>query len=139
MSIITVCHVGSKLLSHGSKDVLLTLLKPGFHMIATIATIAAQRSLRSLRAYGNRHSAIFAIVATVIAEMEKFLSLRSLRSTVATIAECMFPYARKDRSDRCDHMETRLKASFEDSEDADVRICGGLFFKVSYIILNTDY
>ena len=92
----------------------MTTEKPGFHMITTIATIAAQRSqrLRSLRAYGNIHSAIFAIVATVIAEIEKFLSLRSLRSTVATIAkiaECMFPYARKDRSDRCDHMETRLK------------------------------
>ena len=29
-------------------------------------------------------------------------------ATIAKIAECMFPYARKDRSDRCDHMETRL-------------------------------
>ena len=49
--------------------------------------------------------------STTIAEVEKFLSLRSLRfrvATIAKIAECMFPYARKDRSDRCDHMETRL-------------------------------
>ena len=27
-------------------------------------------------------------------------------TTIAKIAECMVPYARKDRSDRCDHMET---------------------------------
>ena len=42
--------------------------------------------------------------STIITEIEKFLSLQSLRSRVATIAkiaECMFPYARKDRSDRC--------------------------------------
>ena len=84
------------------QDRILVPFEPGFHMTATIA---AERSLRSLRAYGNTHSAIFAIVATVIAEIEKFLSLRLLRSTVAKIAECMFPYARKDRSD---HMETRL-------------------------------
>lgn len=56
------------------------LLKPGFHMIATIAAIAEEKKVqRSKRSYGKHSPAITAITATTIPVIEqRSLSRRSL-------------------------------------------------------------
>ena len=76
-------------------------------MIATIVVIAEKKKIQRLqRSYGNHFPAI---TVTTITEIELFISQRSLRlleSGFLMIAELFFL---SDRSDRSDHMETRLK------------------------------